>query len=88
MYTSSDTAKMGDLLSAMAIGWVPSLARAVGFKPLNDVLKYARHDVLGAPKYRLFAGTIAHASDEQIPRTHAMVDSAPTSDPISPFRSD
>ena len=58
---------MDDVLPMMAIEWAPALVRAVGFKPINDVLKYARHDVLGAPTYLLFADMIVRVSDEQIP---------------------
>ena len=51
----------------MALGWAPALVRAVGYRPLNDVLKYVLQGVLDGPTYRLFADMIAHASDEQIP---------------------
>ena len=68
--TSTDSAKMEAVLSMMALDWTPALVRAVGFKLLNDVLKYVRQDVLDGPTYRLFADMIVHASDEQIPLEH------------------
>ena len=61
---------MEAVLALMAIGWTPALVKAVGFKILNDILKYVRQDVLDGPTYRLFADMIVHASDEQIPREH------------------
>ena len=30
------------VLATMAIDWTPALVKAVGFKPLNDVIKYFR----------------------------------------------
>ena len=65
-----DTAKMDAPLSMMAIGRPPPLAREVGFKPTNEVLKYAIQDVIGDPTYRLFADTNVRAPGEKIPMRH------------------
>ena len=43
----------------MALGWAPAFVRAVGFKLLNDLLKYFRHDMMKGPTYRLFEDMIA-----------------------------
>ena len=61
---------MDDVLSMMATEWGPAPVKAVGLKPLNDVLEYARRHVLDAPTYRHFADTVVRASDEQIPLVH------------------
>ena len=47
------TDKEDAVLAMMAIDWAPALAKAVGFKPLNEVLKYVREDVFGPDQYRL-----------------------------------
>ena len=54
----------------MAIDWAPALVKAVGFRPLNDVLKCAMGDIFGPDQYRLFADMIVRASDEEMPFKH------------------
>ena len=55
----------------MSIDWAHSVAKAIGSRDLTRLIQRARHDILSADEYRIFADMIARATDEARAIEHA-----------------
>ena len=54
----------------LAIDWGSDLARDVGSRPLNSIIRLLRSEDLDGDERRFFADAIAHASGESNPTEH------------------